>query len=133
MIRKYNENYTYVSQVRPNVSPAPQLYPTTSHPHQHCPQGTTAREPTPPSYHQTEPTEQEPHNPYPTEPSPYENSWPPVAYYTTRPAVTLPSCVNYFRSRGYDVEFRDGRFVVVKRESRRKRRQGQVQSDYISF
>ncbi|XP_060770777.1 laminin subunit beta-4 isoform X2 [Neoarius graeffei] len=111
--------------VRPNVSPAPQLYPTTSRPHQHCPQGTTAREPTPPSYHQTEPTEQEPHNPYPTEPSPYENSWPPVAYYTTRPAVTLPSCVNYFRSRGYDVEFRDGRFVVVKRESRRKRRQGQ--------
>lgn len=43
----------------------------------------------------------------------------------TKPAQ-MPSCEEYFKSRGYDIYFRDGRFVVVKRESRRKRRQDQV-------
>lgn len=123
MIAKYNKNYTYVSQVRPDPSPVPPLYPTASRPLPYCPPGTTAREPTPPS----EPTEQEPYDLYPSEPFTLENIKPSEAYQTLPPAVTLPSCVHYFRSRGYDVEFKDGRFVVVKRESRRKRRQGQVQ------
>lgn len=129
MIGKNNKNYIYVPQVRPDATPVPPLYPTTSRPVSYCPPGTIAREPTPTAYYKPEPTVQQPYDPYPSEPSTYENSWPPVAYHTLHPAVTLPSCVSYFRSRGHDVEFRDGRFVVVKRESRRKRRQGQVQSD----
>ncbi|KAM9497011.1 laminin subunit beta-4 [Clarias gariepinus] len=103
--------------VKPSPSPGPPVNPITSRPLPHCPHGTIVREPTPPP--------EEPYVPDPTEPSTYENNQPPVAYYTSPPAVTLPSCANYFRSRGYDVEFRDGRFVVVKRERRRKRRQGQ--------
>ncbi|KAI5627047.1 laminin subunit beta-4 precursor, partial [Silurus asotus] len=103
----------------------PPLYPTPSRPLPYCPPGSKAREPTPTPYYIPEPTVQETYDPYTSEPSVYENVWPPVSYHTLPPAVTLPSCVNYFKSRGYDVEFRDGRFVAVKREGRRKRRQGQ--------
>ncbi|XP_058264408.1 laminin subunit beta-4 isoform X2 [Hemibagrus wyckioides] len=106
----------------PNTPTVLPLYPTTTRPSRYCPPGTIVREPTPQPYYRPEPTLPRPYDP---DPPVYENNWPTVAYQTLPPAVPLPNCVDYFRSRGYDVEFRDGRFVVVKRESRRKRRQGQ--------
>ncbi|XP_062856618.1 laminin subunit beta-4-like [Trichomycterus rosablanca] len=55
---------------------------------------------------------------------PAPSKYPTSAPVPTKPAQ-MPNCADYFRSKGFDVYFRDGRFVVVKRESRRKRRQDQ--------
>ncbi|KAI4872139.1 hypothetical protein NFI96_031073 [Prochilodus magdalenae] len=53
----------------------------------------------------------------------------PRPYCTPEPPTppTLPKCDQYFRSRGYDVTFRDGKFVVVKRERRLARNKRQSQ------
>ncbi|XP_066523971.1 laminin subunit beta-4 [Hoplias malabaricus] len=56
---------------------------------------------------------------------------PPHFYCTPGPPTTepptLPRCDEYFRSRGYDFTFSDGKFVVVTRERRRARKRRQDQ------
>ncbi|XP_076863385.1 laminin subunit beta-4 [Brachyhypopomus gauderio] len=85
-----------------------------------------------PFYHPPSPPLQDPrYPPYNAPVDPTEGPSPPLVYPTPpfvylhgpEEHVTLPTCKHYFRNMGYDFVFSDGKYVVVKREKRRTRRQ----------
>ncbi|KAM9375661.1 laminin subunit beta-4 [Pholidichthys leucotaenia] len=101
----------------PAPPPAPLPYP---YPYPHLPPFTP---PSPPP-----PAPPLPHQPYPT---------PPPSSPLLNPAV-LPQCVNFFRERGFDFKYQNGRVVLVRRSRRltahhrrRRRRRRQDQENFI--